>query len=94
MQATPNAARKTVVVRASKAEIEVPRRAALALAAAVVIGLSVDAAQAVGNPKNGSSKYNTFHIDQSPSLLSGILMISLLTCFAVSSFNRCFPGWL
>jgi len=56
MQATPNAARKNVVVRASMAENEMPRRAALALAAAVVIGLSVDAAQAAGNSKNGSSK--------------------------------------
>lgn len=56
MQATPNAARKNVVVRASMTENEMPRRAALALAAAAVIGLSVDAAQAVTAAKSASCK--------------------------------------
>ena len=51
-----NTGRKTVVVRASMAENEMPRRAALALAAAAVIGLSVDAAQAVTAAKSASSK--------------------------------------
>ncbi|KAG7670225.1 hypothetical protein Ndes2526B_g06633 [Nannochloris sp. 'desiccata'] len=54
-KATPNAARKNVVVRASMTENEMPRRAALALAAAAVIGLSVDAAQAVTAAKSASS---------------------------------------
>jgi hypothetical protein len=56
MQASPKAARKTVVVRASLAENEMPRRAALAIAAAAVLGMSVDAAQAVTAAKSASSE--------------------------------------
>jgi hypothetical protein len=56
MQASPKVARKTVVVRASMAQNEMPRRAALALAAAAMLGLSVDAAQAVTAAKSASSK--------------------------------------
>lgn len=58
MQATPKAARKTVVVRASMENEGVQsRRAALALAAAAVIGLgAVSTAEAVTAAKSSSSK--------------------------------------
>ena len=83
MQATPKAARKTVVVRASMENEGVQsRRAALALAAAAVIGLgAAESAQAVTAAKSASSKYFlSTQINQS-SALAAISMISFLTCF-------------